>query len=446
MVICNESLNAKTEMKNGGDKKIFYHKEQSYSCLNCGKCCRLWDVPITTAEKDRISKLKIDGLPIPIEECFVRDTKRKNVFLIRKKDGNCIFFDEKNYCRIHSAYGEKVKPLACRIYPFDTFNWKDHSVSASFRFDCHAVVARKGKKIGDYQTQILGFSDELARSGIFSDAIYRKGLAPGLDKLRTIAEGYKSILLNDEFRPAIRILAAARLLEFHGRKENRHDISDADKSFGRDASGLAQRSVPELEDDIENGPELDLRRKILFRYMLSGFIRTDEAVRYGTFLIGRLRRLKSLLKFSLGSGRISDFIENCDEHLVADPFRTLEKFHSKNEIWQIYWSYVGSKLSSLHFCGYPAFSYTFEEGMRHLIMTFPVAAAVASLYHEIDGNKDQKIDANDFQKALMAVDHTFSRSPFFRLKHVKKISKEFCRGDVLPSLLKTIKISESHNS
>ena len=307
-------------------------------------------------------------------------------------------------------------------------------------------MARKGKKIGDYQTQILGFSDELARSGIFSDAIYRKGLAPGLDKLRTIAEGYKSILLNDEFRPAIRILAAARLLEFHGRKENRHDISDADKSFGRDASGLAQRSVPELEDDIENGPELDLRRKILFRYMLSGFIRTDEAVRYGTFLIGRLRRLKSLLKFSLGSGRISDFIENCDEHLVADPFRTLEKFHSKNEIWQIYWSYVGSKLSSLHFCGYPAFSYTFEDGMRHLIMTFPVAAAVASLYHEIDGNKDQEINADDFQKALMAVDHTFSRSPFFRLKHVKKISKEFCRGDVLPSLLKTIKISESHNS
>jgi len=102
-------------MKNVGRKQIFSHKDQSYSCLNCGKCCRLWDVPVTTAEKDRISGLAIKGLPIPIEECFVRDAKRKNVFLIRKKDGNCIFFDEKNYCRIHSAHGEKVKPLACRF-------------------------------------------------------------------------------------------------------------------------------------------------------------------------------------------------------------------------------------------------------------------------------------------------------------------------------------------
>ena len=73
-------------------------------------------------------------------------------------------------------------------------------------------------------------------------------------------------------------------------------------------------------------------------------------------------------------------------------------------------------------------------------MTFPVTVAIASLYHEMNG-KDAEITVDDFQKALMAVDHTFSRSPFFRLKHVKKISKEFCRGDVFPSLLRTIKIS-----
>ena len=38
--------------------------------------------------------------------------------LNKRADGACVFLDDDNRCRIHTAFGEAAKPAACRLFPF----------------------------------------------------------------------------------------------------------------------------------------------------------------------------------------------------------------------------------------------------------------------------------------------------------------------------------------
>ncbi len=413
---------------------LHFFPDQSFSCINCGKCCRIWDVPVTSSEMEKLLKLGISGMELLVSECFVKDARHRNLFIIRKNDLKCVFLDENNFCRIHSGFGEKAKPLACRIYPFDVFNWKDSSISASFRFDCPAVVSGKGKKISSYGSEILGFSSELGKSGKFSDAIYSREVSCDIRRLRIIADSYKNILLCGDFKPGIRILAASQMIDFHSRSENRSDIAGAEDFFREDSMDIVRRSAAELRSQLENPPALNVRQRILFRYIINGFIRTDEMAKYGNSVIGRLKRTNSLLQFCLGRGRLSDFLQEYEGDASSDPLRHIGGSLVPDDALSQYWKYVGSKLSSMHFCGYPVFGYTFEEGILHLLMTYPAITSIASMI-SIAANRDGTISSDDICKAIMIVDHTFSRSPFFRLSRTRKIIRELCSPKVLPALV-----------
>lgn len=417
-------------------RKILFYSEQYYSCLNCGKCCKIWDVPVSSAEKASICKLPLELQKHKLEDCFVKDAKRKNIFTIRKLDTRCVFLDDDNLCIIHKKFGEKAKPLACRIYPFDIFNWNDGTISASFRFDCPAVVAAKGKSISEYKTAILGFSNEISASGKVASAVYSQKLDCGTEKLRIVARAYRNILLNKNMPPAHKLLACSELLRFHSKKENAQDIISAGESFSSDAIGLVDRSIHELEKKISKAENLDLRQRILFRFLVNGYVRTDEAAIFGNSPLGRIKRTFSLLRFCLGKGGLSEFMPE-GQYLstsICDPIEAICEFRRNRFIVpDIYWNYLASKLDSLHFCGYPVFGHSFEEGMRHLLLTYPVVACLAlmlAVKQEVDANIE-----DSFRKALMIVDHTFSRSPFFRLAKVKRIEREFCHPEIFASLL-----------
>ena len=94
---------------------LHFSEEQSFSCVSCGKCCGVWEVPATKAERERIQALKIPVPGAAVQELFVPDRKRRNIFYVAKTGRKCVFLDEKNLCRIHSHHGEAAKPLACRI-------------------------------------------------------------------------------------------------------------------------------------------------------------------------------------------------------------------------------------------------------------------------------------------------------------------------------------------
>lgn len=415
---------------------ILLYPAQNYSCITCGKCCRLWDVPVTKTEKEKIEKLKISGLPAEIKKCFRPDRKRK-IFLIEKHRGKCVFLNEDNLCLIHKVHGEAAKPLACRLYPFDVFNWKDGAISASFRFDCPAVAQFKGKKIISYKDPINSFARELSKSGIQAYAVYSKKLNPGLYKLRIIASAYQNFLINSSIKPSIRVCAAARLLEFHSNRKNSRDISKAGRSFIDNAGQLVKRSINDLQSEIDSAGKLNIRQRIIFRYILSGFLRSDEDVALKFSITGRVSRAKKLLDFCLGQGMPKNICRDFPVDSQVDPLQVLSEAELSETALNPYWNYLGSKFASLHFCGYPVKELTFEEGIRQMLITYPVVVSFASAI-ALNGQR-RTIEESDVSNALMFVDHTFSRSPFFALKHVRRIIRELCGKNTFAAILKLMK-------
>lgn len=94
-----------------------------YLCQRCGNCCR-WpgDVRITEGEVSRIAA----HLGLAEEEFTARYTRlnanRTGLSIIDKPNGECIFLEGQNVCRI-----QPVKPAQCRGFPNDWRfpGWRD---------------------------------------------------------------------------------------------------------------------------------------------------------------------------------------------------------------------------------------------------------------------------------------------------------------------------------
>lgn len=94
-----------------------------YLCQRCGNCCR-WpgDVNVTPPEITAIAAF----LQIPeqqfIDECTRLNSKRSGLSIIDKPNGECLFLEGVNICRI-----QPVKPSQCSGFPNDwNFpGWRD---------------------------------------------------------------------------------------------------------------------------------------------------------------------------------------------------------------------------------------------------------------------------------------------------------------------------------
>jgi hypothetical protein len=84
-----------------------------YACQRCGNCCR-WpgDVRVTHEEVEVIA----EHVGIPIDEFLETHTRinanRTGLSLIEKPNGECLFLEGLNVCRIQS-----VKPEQCKGFP-----------------------------------------------------------------------------------------------------------------------------------------------------------------------------------------------------------------------------------------------------------------------------------------------------------------------------------------
>ncbi len=413
-----------------------FFPEQFFTCKNCGKCCGIWEVPITQEEKDRLEALSLPDIDFKEDRFFAKDRKHKTLYTIRKKDGHCVFLDSDKLCVIHRKYGEKVKPLACRIYPFDIINWEDDVTSASLRYDCPGVSSQSGKRITSFNSEISSMAKELSRKRKFAGATYSRRIKTKLGNIRIVSSAYRNFLLDTRFRPGMRIFAAAKLLEFHSRPENAADILEAGSFFSKDAMALVKRSIPDLEAIITAAHPLNLHEKMIFRFIIGAFIRSDEEYAMKILPFARLSRVKEILKFSLGSGSLGKLCRQLPETPGIDPIEAAKGMKWDDGALDIYWNYLGSKLDSMHFCGFPCLGFTFEEGMRHLVLSYPVLASLSALIAKSENR--QNITKEDVSRALSVMDHTFSRSHLFAVGYVRKMTEILCTENALASLLQTL--------
>ena len=414
-----------------------YHSDQSWSCTGCGKCCTMWDIPVTRLEKERIEKLIIPGFDLINEEHFIQNKKHPHLFLIKKKKDQCIFLDDNDkLCTIHKQHGERVKPLACRLYPFHILKWKDNITSVSLRFDCKGVSENIGKKISEHKKEIVGFSKELSSSGRPSNTIYNRQLKPELKRLRIVAQAYKKLLFHKDISTVNGLHLAARLLDFHAEKENHHFILEADSSFINDSLAYLEENHESFEALIAEAPPVDKLLNMVFNYIITGYARVDEETRSIGFFSGRIKRAKSILKFMINRGSLNELGNEYPETYGLIASQTLKDVNLSDESEVILKRYMGIKLESMHFCGNPGLNLSFEEGMKHLLVIYPITVAIASL--KSASEKRDQIDETDIIYSIRITDHTFYHSPFFNLFHVKRMIKWLTSEKIFPSVLKMI--------
>lgn len=149
--------------------------QQRFSCSQCGRCCRRWDVLITTAERDTYVRrnaarwfretddgaegihLRPSGFGGQADrDPFEAVPGWRGYHRIRARaDGACGFLSAENRCRLHEELGATSKPLTCRMFPF-TFHPVQASVVVTASFGCPTIVDNRGEPVsGDAMRRSL---------------------------------------------------------------------------------------------------------------------------------------------------------------------------------------------------------------------------------------------------------------------------------------------------
>ena len=140
------------------------------------------------------------------------------------------------------------------------------------------------------------------------------------------------------------------------------------------------------------------------------------------------------LKFILNKGSLKELGNDYPDTKGLSPFKSMSELKIDEEGSAIIKRYFAVQLKSLHFCGNPGLNLTFEEGIRHLLLTYPMIIAAAAL--KAGADKKKYISPQNVAYAVRIIDHTFYHSPFFTLKHVKKMVKWLTNEKNFPSVLR----------
>ena len=133
------------------------HEDLHFSCSGCGDCCRNTNVPLMAGEFERLEGLdwagKVPELEGPARVVRLR-TAQAGVShrLDRREDGSCAYLAADDGCLVHRHFGAEIKPLACRLYPFQLRPIGD-KVAVDLAFSCSAVARDEGSPLESHEAE-----------------------------------------------------------------------------------------------------------------------------------------------------------------------------------------------------------------------------------------------------------------------------------------------------
>lgn len=160
-----------------------YDPEQRFSCRECGRCCRGWDVAVTQAEVDGYRRAGAERLFVDPAQAAgealdpFEPLGEPGFYRIRKRsDGACGFLSPGNRCRIHEELGAEKKPLTCRMFPFAVHPGGPRAVLTA-SLSCPTVVENAGARLGDQAALLGGLAREWR--GVFPEPQREAALVNG---------------------------------------------------------------------------------------------------------------------------------------------------------------------------------------------------------------------------------------------------------------------------
>ena len=374
---------------------------QNWDCHSCGDCCRIHEVAVTDAEKERIEKLDLAGdTEIPTGPWFERKGwgRSGKWVLTRREDGSCVFLTAGNHCRLHERFGADIKPFACRLYPFVLIPAGDHW-RVGMHYSCPSATENKGRPLRAQEGELCGLVPQLEkhvdRSAESAPAppLQPRQQLPWPDLLR-ITQALAEIVQERDARLETRLrrcLALARVCR-QARLDNLHGgkLSEFLQVVRTAVDGEVPRSAAEV-------PPPGWLERVLFRSMLAIYARRDNGVHRGPATRSRLGRVRAGWRFVRGRGPVP----RVNALLPDTTFAAVEARGAlPAETDAILERYYVTKLNSLQFCGPPNFNLPFWTGLDSLVLTLPMILWLARALAT-----DDPVAA--LTNAMLLVDHHF---------------------------------------
>ncbi len=395
--------------------KIAIVAGQRFGCIRCGACCRRWHVALMPGEAARLRALRwpAGGWTPPGDPVT---SIGGHAFVAHTAEGNCIFLDpSSNLCRIHGVFGERAKPLGCRVYPLNIASTWWGEVSVTARMDCPAVQRNHGRPLRERSREIAGYVRELGIRNGFSER-ETGGVSP--QSIRFLADSIRERIVGagpEAGGPARRSLAfllAVRRFEALG-----VNFLNDYPTLREVTASFFERTFQWVTESV-HGPIGPFWRAV-FRVWLAQYLRRDEEV-LGRGFGARFRRMTGMAAIAMGRG---SFGVLGAEHPGA-PLRKVPLFPGganlpgpppsgpgtaeSAAVWECYYRFLDSRLSALQFFGATYYGASFFGGLRALAQTYPFVLAAARASAADRGAS--RVGAEDVQYAVGAIDHGFGRS------------------------------------
>ncbi|MEM1061092.1 MAG: YkgJ family cysteine cluster protein [Planctomycetota bacterium] len=392
---------------------------QNWSCHNCGGCCREHVITVTDAEKSRIEKLNWKGADDPPPGDGPQLLREGGSWrLAHRADGACVFLNEKGLCRIHARFGEKTKPLACRVYPYAFHPDGSGRVTVSLRYSCPSVVANKGASADEPAAgrEIQTLAKEVvprAAGGKFTAPEIVPGVRLPWHDFERLIDALDDTLAEPDAGPFVRLIRAVFWVSLL--KEARVDSLGGPEldDFLSIISGAAERDAP--EDLSEFDPPGGLAR-LHFRLRVGYYARRDTAASADAGWLDRVRLLKSAVVITRGKGKWPQL----RPELPPVRFRSLDGDFGPLPPGadDLLIRYLRTKVRGVHFCGPAFYDVPFVEGFLSLALVVPVTLTFARWRAVLDGGR-RRLTLTDVREALAIADHPHGYSaalgtPFVR--------------------------------
>ena len=387
---------------------------QNWSCHNCGGCCKQHAIEITQEEFARIVKQGWRGQPgfEPGQPMFVWHAGplwNRRYRLANRADGACVFLDDRGLCRIHSKFGEAAKPFACRVYPY-ALHPSGKSVTVSLRFSCPSVVANRGRRLIDSQSDLKQIERLVVPEGAertpppylnaryqldwpdtlqFVDALDQT-LAPSPDNASVLVRLHRALLwINMVGQARFDKVRGPRLTEF--------------------LELIFQGASIEIPADFSISQPPSSVARMHFRLLAGQYARKDTSVEVRQGWAGRFRMLRAAWRLFRGTG----LVPALQPDLFPVPFETLEQQFGDwpagtDELWT---RYFRVKIQGLHFFGAAYYDIPLVEGFQSLALILPATMWIARWIAASNGRRSLNLE--DIQKALAIADHHHGYSPLW---------------------------------
>ncbi len=395
-----------------------YYPNQHFDCTCCGFCCNNFEISISPEEMAELKKFKLPNGEHPPDNWFFPAKTHEGFFAIAKDErGWCSFMDAEGKCLLHNAIGWNHKPLICKVFPMHITHWKDGRCSAELRFICEGVARQDGTTLGNQTDIMQAIADPLRERLPMVNTEYSRINPAPLTTVRRVHEGFKQILHKPDTPLPEKLYAVARIVDFHTQKANRDAIATADDSFSGDAVDFINKASDILKQELAAGTA-SFSDRLDFRILTMGYLRDDDTVTAKS-PIRRFKLLCAHSMFGAGGGNLHDINPNAPGVGGREFMQNMRKSDCDEAAHEMFEQLFFGKLDAMRFCGNTVHNYTYEEGIRHLLLTAPVGYALAASF-AAEKHK-AVIDLDSMLATVRLLDLTFTRSPFFRLQLAKRL-------------------------